>query len=93
MDRILVCVGEQHIFKLIKVNLERQGYEVAMQMNNRLILSDLISSEFQTLILGGDFQNPTSDEIKAQIESNPDLAGMRILILDRAQMSGRGPFN
>ncbi len=83
MARVLICDDERHILRLIEVNLQRQGYEVQLTSDHRGVLDTLRAEKFDMLVIDGDYTDPTTAEIEAEIAGDPELAGVRVMVLGR----------
>lgn len=82
MARVLVCDDERHILRLIEVNLQRQGYEVQWTTDHRVVLDTLRAERFDMLVIDSDYTDPTTAEIEAEIAGDPELAGVRVMVLN-----------
>lgn len=84
---VLVCDDERQILQLIEVNLQRQGHEVHLIADHRQVLATLRSGGFEVLVIDGDFEEPSTYEIKAEAETDSQLVGVRVFILDKPSKS------
>jgi two-component system alkaline phosphatase synthesis response regulator PhoP/two-component system response regulator VicR len=83
---VLVCDDEPHILRLIQVNLERMGYDVATATNGREALAQLKAVEPAMVML--DVMMPYVDgfEVLRSIRNNPKTSKLKVIMLTvRAQ--------
>jgi len=84
--KVLVCDDEKHIVRLIQVNLERLGYEVATAFDGREALVKL--KEYKPDLVLLDVMMPYVDgyEVLRSIRKNPETENLPVILLTvRAQ--------
>lgn len=79
--RILVVDDERHIVRLVQVNLERAGYEVAVAYDGIQALEAMAQETPDMVIL--DVMMPRMDgfEVLKKLQANPDTRDIPIIML------------
>lgn len=79
--KVLVCDDERHIVRLIQVNLERQGYQVAVAYDGRECLEKIAADRPDLCVL--DVMMPHLDgfQVLKAIRLNPDTADLPVIML------------
>ncbi len=75
---VLVCSTERHIVRLVRVNLERQGYEVQVACSGEDALANL---PVDVLVVDAHLGDMTGQELKRRVRENPDTANIRVILL------------
>jgi two-component system alkaline phosphatase synthesis response regulator PhoP len=80
---ILVCDDERHIVRLIKVNLERQGYTVLEAFDGKEALEILRTVLVDLLVIDGDMTCPSTNEILAQMRTIAGRENVPVRVLSK----------
>lgn len=87
---ILVVDDEPLIVRLVKVNLERQGYVVISASNGDDALSLIDEFEPDLLVLDDEMPGMDGEQVWAQVRNNPNTCDLPIIMLTpRTVSSGR----
>lgn len=78
--------------RLIEVNLQRQGYEVRLTSDHRVVLDTMRAEKFDVLVIDSDYTDPTTAEIEAQIAGEPELAEVQVVVL-KLKLGSPGGFD
>jgi len=87
--RVLVCDDERHILRLVQVNLERQGYEVAIAVDGRTALHELKRRPFDILVIDADLVAPTTQEVLDAISVLPAAERVQVILLQKPKDEDR----
>jgi two-component system alkaline phosphatase synthesis response regulator PhoP len=79
--KILTCDDEIHIARLIQVNLERQGYEVAVAHDGVECLEKVAADKPDLLILDVMMPNLSGFEVLEQLKEDPQTADIPVIML------------
>lgn len=83
---ILVCDDERHIVRLIKVNLERQGYIILEAFDGKGALEILRNTPVDLLVIDSDLTDISTEEVVAQMLAIPGRENVQVKVLrNRAQ--------
>lgn len=85
IKRVLVCDDERHIVRLIQVNLERQGYEIATAFTGEQALSKLFSDSFDLAVIDSRLPDMTGRDIVAKIRANSNTAHLRVILMGKEE--------
>jgi len=79
--RILAVDDERHIVRLIQVNLERAGYQVATAFDGSEALKKVEAEKPDLIVL--DVMMPRMDgfEVLKRLQANPDTRGIPVIML------------
>ena len=79
--KVLVCDDERHIVRLIKVNLERQGYQVVTAFDGKEGLEKVRAEKPDLCVL--DVMMPYMDgfEVLKSIRRDPDTENLPVIML------------
>jgi two-component system alkaline phosphatase synthesis response regulator PhoP/two-component system response regulator VicR len=79
--KILTCDDEIHIARLIQVNLERQGYAVAVAHDGVECLEKVAADKPDLLILDVMMPNLSGFEVLEQLKGDPETADIPVIML------------
>ncbi|HSI73589.1 MAG TPA: response regulator [Fimbriimonas sp.] len=88
---VLVCDDERHIVRLIRVNLERQGYVVRTTFTGVEALELVGREAFDLVVLDPSLPDMSGYEVAERIRSDPATAHVKISMLDGKRQDGDGP--
>jgi len=80
--RVLVCDDERHVVRLIQVNLERQGYEVATALSGQEAIELLKRGQFDLAVLDPAMPDVDGFDVKAWIGDHEETREMKVILLD-----------
>lgn len=88
MTRILVVEDDELNLKLVKILLQREGYEVKTSMNAEEALKEVLSNDFDLILM--DIQLPKMDGLTLTkiIKENPMKKNIPIVALTAFAMRG-----
>lgn len=78
---ILVCDDERHIVRLIKVNLERQGYIILEAFDGKGALEILRDTPVDLLVIDGYLTDISTEEVVAQMLATPGRENVQVKVL------------
>lgn len=79
--KILTCDDEKNIVRLIQVNLERQGYEVATAYNGRECLEKVAEDKPDLIVLDLMMPEMTGFEVLEELKKNPETQNIPVIML------------
>lgn len=81
MKRVLVCVAERHVARLIEVNLTRQGHVVHSCFQIETVRESLSKEKFDLLVVDPDLPENGMQAVKIMVATDPLHSEVPIFVL------------